>query len=252
MSFSVNNNSGDPSNTAQRFPYVGLVQLDDRGRARTTPQIAASVRPAPTTTCCGTRPSAARASVAGSGPRFATVMRTRMSSTRRLCVLDEYIEIAIVVEHAGIEQFELGLASPALAVLLPLDACTGNSRLRVFVQDTSCRSAWACCRGSSSTPSHLRRGFLHCRSGRRAAPSGSDPAHSKERSRSRSSDAGPKCPQCRPRSSDMPSSAHDRAADTPMRSVLAIVLAHGAPCALAQIRSPALPVLCSIVRSFQA
>ena len=89
-----------------------------------------------------------------------------------LGVFDEDVEVAVVVEDAGVEQFVLGLVAAAAAVLLRAAArrerpaagtCTG----------TSCTRGWAGCRGRSSTPSRPRHGCPRGRSGRTAAPSGS-------------------------------------------------------------------------------
>ena len=53
--------------------------------------------------CCETRASAGRASAAASGPRLHTLIWIRMSSGPCLGVLDEHVEVAIVVEDAGVE-----------------------------------------------------------------------------------------------------------------------------------------------------
>ncbi len=51
----------------------------------------------------------------------------------RFRVLDEYIKVAAFIEHAGVDQLELALVSPALAVLFD-ELLIGESRLRIFVQ----------------------------------------------------------------------------------------------------------------------
>ena len=59
-----------------------------------------------------------RAACAASGPRLWTVIRMRMSSGVGLGVFDEDVEVAVVVEDAGVEQLELGLVRSATAILV--------------------------------------------------------------------------------------------------------------------------------------
>ena len=47
-----------------------------------------------------------------SGPRLATVIRIKMSSGEIFGVFDEHVKVAILIEHAGVGQFELMSARP--------------------------------------------------------------------------------------------------------------------------------------------
>ena len=110
-----------------------------------------------------------RCSVAASGPAVGDGDADQDVVRRRLGVLGEDVEVAVVVEHAGVGELELRVVLPRRRVLLdeprvgklaPADTCRAPS----------CTSASASSRGSSSTPSRPRRGCLRARSGRTAAP----------------------------------------------------------------------------------
>ena len=64
-------------------------------------------------------------------------------------VLDEDVEIAVVVEDAGVEELILHLVPIASPVRLH-QVGVREGRLGVLVEDTSCRSGSACCRGRNS------------------------------------------------------------------------------------------------------
>ena len=66
--------------------------------------------------CCGTRGSAAHAALPASGPRLHTLIWIRMSLGRVFGVLDEHVEIAVIVEHAGVHQFVFWIGATALLV----------------------------------------------------------------------------------------------------------------------------------------
>ena len=180
---------------------------------------------------------------AASGPRLATVIRIRMSSGDGLGVLDDDVEVAVVVEDAGVEQLELAARAvprrrfsstqPRVGELAPAGTCRAPS----------CTSASAWSRGRSSTPSRPRRGCPRARSGRTGAPSGSDraPFHSasaKQSRHSRSHDA----------EQAVLAPAVGAAARVVVREVVPavavgrVVLAHRAPLPLGEVRPPALPV----------
>ena len=105
----------------------------DDAAAVDLPQRRPRRRANPTTSSCGTRWSAARAASAGSGPRLLTVIWIRMSSGRRLRVLDEHVEVAIAIEHARVEQLVLELMASTVAVGVD-EIVVRKGRLRVLVQ----------------------------------------------------------------------------------------------------------------------
>ena len=70
---------------------------------------------------------------AASGPRLTTVMRDQQVLGRGLGVFDEDVEVAVVVEHAGVQQFVFGLVLAAAAVGLH-QVVVRVGRLRVLVQ----------------------------------------------------------------------------------------------------------------------
>jgi hypothetical protein len=69
----------------------------------------------------------------------------------RLRVLHQHVEVAVVVEHARIDELELGLLAPAPRVLLD-QAQVRVLALGVLVERPHVRSGWAWRRGRSSTP----------------------------------------------------------------------------------------------------
>ena len=75
---------------------------------------------------------------AASGPRLNASMRMHDVFRRRLGVLDDDVEVAVLVEDAGVEQLELGALAAAAAVLLDQPA-VGKLRLRVLVEELHVR-----------------------------------------------------------------------------------------------------------------
>ena len=75
---------------------------------------------------------------AASGPRLNASMRMQMSSGVDLGVLDDDVEVAVLVEDAGVEQLELGALAAAAAVLLDQPA-VGKLGLRILVEELHVR-----------------------------------------------------------------------------------------------------------------
>ncbi len=92
-----------------------------------------------------------RCSAAASGPRFACRDADQHIVRRRLGVLHEDVEVAVLREDARVEQFVLRVRR-ACAGDSPPPACRKGIRLRILVQALHVRVAWACCRGRSSAP----------------------------------------------------------------------------------------------------
>ena len=69
----------------------------------------------------------------GSGPRLVASIRIRISSGPALAYSIEYVKVAVVVEDAGVNQFELKLALAAPAILLD-QPVIGEFPLRVLVK----------------------------------------------------------------------------------------------------------------------
>ena len=114
----MNNNSGDPSNTTQRFPYVGSFNSITAGVLEQ--RRICGLRFAP-----GVHDHVLRNHIVGSKMqrrRFGTAIHDRDANQNvldtRLRILDEYVEIAILVEHSGIEQFELAVVLAPVPVLV--------------------------------------------------------------------------------------------------------------------------------------
>ena len=105
-----------------------------------------------------------------------------------LRVLGEHVEVAVVVEHAGVGELELAVAAPALRVFLH-QAPRTETRAADTCRAPSCRSASASSRGSSSTPSRPRRDCprLPVRPNRRSFRIGSRPFQSASAKHSRHS-----------------------------------------------------------------
>ena len=124
--------------TSQRWPYVG----SSRATIAALPPVGARLRrrrgsaasSAATTRCCGTRASAARASGAASGPRLVTRDPDQDVVGVGLGVLDDDVEVAVVVEDAGVDQLELGLRCGRGARFSSTSSAYGNARLRVLVE----------------------------------------------------------------------------------------------------------------------
>ena len=72
-------------------------------------------------------------SSAASGPRLWTRDLDQDVLGRRLGVLDEHVEVAVLVEHAGVEQLVLELAAAAAAAGLD-EVGVGERRLRILVE----------------------------------------------------------------------------------------------------------------------
>ena len=70
---------------------------------------------------------------AASGPRLTAVMRTRMSSAAALRVLHEDVEIAVVLEHAGVEELVLHVVTAPPPIRLH-QVGVRIRRLRVLVE----------------------------------------------------------------------------------------------------------------------
>ena len=66
-------------------------------------------------------------------------------------VLDRYVKVAVVVEDAGVNQFEFKLALAAPAILLDQPG-VGEFRAAGTCKETSCRNASASSRDSSNIP----------------------------------------------------------------------------------------------------
>ena len=181
---------------------------------------------------------------AASGPRLCT--RDRASGCRRapaLAYSTNDVEVAVVVEDAGVEQLELGLV-----------ACRGGGSPRPVAR-TETRAADTCRASSGTSASAWRRGSSSSsltsspwlpsplvRPNSRSLRIGSRPFHSasaKQRRCSSSRDAG----------DAVLAPAIGAAAGVVVREVVpgvavrAVVLAHRAPLALAQVRPPRLPAL---------
>ena len=71
---------------------------------------------------------------AGSGPRLIASIRMQRSSGVALAYSIDDVEVAVVVEDAGVDQLELGVARPAAAVLLD-QPVVGELALRVLVEE---------------------------------------------------------------------------------------------------------------------
>ena len=109
--------------------------------AAITPPAAPSCRSAgrgavgrPTTRCCGTRASAARAASPARARGSRTVIRIEDVLGRGLGVLDEDVEVAVLVEDAGVEQLVLELAARAAGGWSSTRSSYGIRRLRVLVE----------------------------------------------------------------------------------------------------------------------
>ena len=59
---------------------------------------------------------------------------------RRLGVFDEYVEVAIVIEHAGVQELELRLSGAAASILLE-ELRIRERSLRIFVEHLQVRMA---------------------------------------------------------------------------------------------------------------
>ena len=75
----------------------------------------------------------------------------------RLRVFDEHVEVAVLVEHAGVEQLVLRVVLAPRAGSSSRDPRTGTAPAGTC-RGTSCRSASASSRGRSRAPSRPRRG----------------------------------------------------------------------------------------------
>ena len=195
----------------------------------------------PTTTCCGTRASAARGASRRRGRRCGRVTRMQMSSGAGLGVVGGDLPVAAVVEDAGVEQLVLAARLAARRVLGDQLARTGTRPAGTGSASASTSgSAWS--RGTTSTPWRPRRG---CPPGRsrpkiRSLRIGSRPfqnARAKHR-RCRSSQM--------PREAVLVPAVGARAGvvvgeRVPRVAVGAVVLAHRAPGALGEVRPPAPP-----------
>ena len=113
---------------------VAEERVVDRDASASAPsaQRRASRRRCPTTTCCGTRPSGSTCSVSASGPALVTRTVISRSVGVGLGVVDLDDPVAVVVEHAGVEQLVLGVELAAPAVLGE-QVVVGERRLRVVV-----------------------------------------------------------------------------------------------------------------------
>ena len=136
--------------TVRRYrPSVSLFQLDRVGR-RPARIAEARLRRRPRSRCCGTKASAAGGASPVSGPRLSTVMRISMSSAspwrirrrRRNSDRRRRRRCRAVRTPARSRRGAVLLDQAARRETRPADTCTG----------TSCRSASAWSRDSSSTP----------------------------------------------------------------------------------------------------
>ena len=166
-----------------------------------------AIRPA--TRCCGTRTSGSTCSVAGSRSAVADGDLDQDVLGRRLRVLDEDIEVAVLVEDAGVEQLVLELAAAAGCGWCAPDRRRGRPPADTC-RDTSCTSASASSRDRSSTPSRPRRDCLRCWSAQTAAPSESDRCRSTAPARSTAAACRRRCRRARPRPSGRRASAPGR------------------------------------------
>ena len=136
VSFSVKSSSGAP------FGVERAVAVRRGARSRPPPRLsarrpvvrAAVARRVPTTTCCGTRASAAGGVGAASGPRFATRDPHEDVVGRGLRVLDEDVEVAVLVEDAGVEQLELRLPPCRAARFSSTQPRVRELALRILVE----------------------------------------------------------------------------------------------------------------------
>ena len=85
------------------------------------------------TRCCETIVSADRRSRAASGPRLCTVIRMSTSSGLFFGVFHEHVEISVIVEDTGIEQFVFELLPRSPPVGLD-QVPVGKLALRVLVE----------------------------------------------------------------------------------------------------------------------
>ncbi len=135
--FRVNNNSGFALAMSNRYsPSSGCLRAD--GAVVRHAQRRAWAIGFPCTRCCGTRVAAAHASSLASGPRLWTVTTHENVLGRRLGVFDENIKIAIVVEHACVQQLELRLVLAA-AGFSSTSRCVRKFLLRIFVEHLQVR-----------------------------------------------------------------------------------------------------------------
>ena len=141
------------------------------GRSRrAAPRARASASPRPTTRCCGTRASAAGASVRGVGAAVGHRDADQDVLGVGLGVLDEDVEVAVLARRRRCR----AARTPAAPCRAARFSSTAAPRTGTAAADTcrasACTSASACCPGRSSTPYVLAVVAFAGRSGRRAAP----------------------------------------------------------------------------------
>ncbi len=133
---------------------------------------------------------------------------------RRLGILDEDVEVAIVVEDAAVDRARTRSPCACGAHSSSRGRRTGR-RPGGTCTATSCTSGSAWNRDRSSTPSRPRRGSpRHC-SSRRAAPSGSGPSRSRAPRRNTVAASGRRSLRARPLPSGTRATARDRGGSTP-------------------------------------
>ena len=183
--------------------------------ARSRPSASSPRRCGPTTTCCGTTASAARAAAPASGPRLATRDADQDVVGRRLGVLGEDVEVAAVVEDAGVGELELGLVA-CRAGGSPRRAARTETRAADTCRAPSCTSASASSRGSSSS-SLTSSPWLPSRPGQAEQPLLEDRIVAVPQ-REREAERGTRDRRCRagrPRPSDRRGCARGRAGSSP-------------------------------------
>ena len=124
-------------------------------------------------------------------------------------ILDEDVEVSVVVEDAGVEEFILHLVPGATTVRLH-QVGVGEGRLRVLVEVLHVRVGRRAVEVEVVFLDVLAVIALRCWSGRRAVPSGWGPSRSTGPARSRGAACRRKCRPGRLRPSGRPASGHDR------------------------------------------
>ena len=175
-----------------------------------------------------------------SGPRLSTVTRIRMSSGAALAYSTVDVEVAVVVEHAGVERARYSGSSLPRRRFSSTSARVRERRLRVLVEHPHVGVRRRAVEVVVELLDVLAVVALARWSGRTAAPSGSGRARSRARAARHSAGGRRRSRRCRPRPSDRRGCARGRAGNSPRPCRRAVVLAHRAPLPLAEVGPPAL------------
>ena len=121
-----------------RQDVVAHLRVGGHDRAVRLAEAPALAPASPRTMCCGTTTSAARGAVPALDPWLWTVMRTRMSSGPAFAYSTNDVEVAVLVERAGVDQLVLEVLARSPAVGLDQIA-VGKLALRVLVEELHVR-----------------------------------------------------------------------------------------------------------------